>query len=189
MVRIRPGAFSCHHGAVLVLSAVAQANASKHPAETALTKTLSRRMLPLIAPATVTVSTTSAGVRQFTVKLEVILTAYSSPCTIEIVPRDSFLNARTKLECDRVGKTKREKLTGMHGGLGSLLSTDPTRPEKQSNFYVGGVHPTTPMLSVRKTLSITMNRPIVSSSGTDHRRTWPEYEPSNFEDDTKEATY
>lgn len=75
----------------------------------------------------------------------------------------------------------------MHGGLGSLLSTDPTRPEKQSSFYVGGDRPTTPMLNVRKVLYITINLPIVSSSGTDHRRTWPEYKPSNLEDDTKEA--
>lgn len=95
--------------------------------------------------------------------------------------RDSFLNTRKKLEGDRVGKQKREKPIGMHWGLGSPLSADPTRPEKQPSFYVGGARPTTPMLGVRKMLSITVNLPIVSSSGADHHRAWPDFRPANFE--------
>lgn len=61
IVRIRPGAFSWNQGVALVLRTDPQANASKHPAETELKNTLSRRMLPLCTPALATASTTSAG--------------------------------------------------------------------------------------------------------------------------------
>lgn len=47
IVRIRPGALSWNQVVVLVLRAVPQAKARRHPAEKALKKILSRRMLPL----------------------------------------------------------------------------------------------------------------------------------------------
>lgn len=107
MVRIRPGAFSCHQGAVLVLRAVAQANASKHPAETPLKKTLSRRMLPLMEPAMVTDSTTSAGVRQFTVKLEAILTRL----WIWLV-RENFLSTMNKSRSETISWAQEKSFQG-----------------------------------------------------------------------------
>ncbi|GMF76598.1 unnamed protein product [Aspergillus oryzae] len=58
-----PGAFSWNQGVVLVLRTVPQAKASRHPADTALKKTLSRRILPLATPARPTNSITSAGVK------------------------------------------------------------------------------------------------------------------------------
>jgi hypothetical protein len=62
IVRINPGAFSWNQGLLFVLRTVPQANAKRHPAENALKKTLSRRMLPLLRPARETNSVTSAGV-------------------------------------------------------------------------------------------------------------------------------
>lgn len=61
MVRIKPGAFSWNHGVALVLSTVPQAKASRQPADTALKKTLSSRMLPFCTPALETASMTSPG--------------------------------------------------------------------------------------------------------------------------------
>lgn len=50
-VLIRPGAFSWNHGAVIVLSDVAAAKDSRHPAETALRKTFSGLIRPFLTPA------------------------------------------------------------------------------------------------------------------------------------------
>lgn len=62
MVRINPGAFSWNQVLVFVLRAVPHAKASRHPAETELRKTLSRRVLPLAMPARATRLITSVGV-------------------------------------------------------------------------------------------------------------------------------
>lgn len=62
IVRIRPGAFSWYQGLLFVLSVVPQARANRQPADTALKKTLSRRIFPLRVPARATDSVTSAGV-------------------------------------------------------------------------------------------------------------------------------
>jgi hypothetical protein len=62
IVRIRPGAFSWYHGAVLVLKTDAQANDNSMPAMTADMKILSMRILALATPARETSSAVSAGV-------------------------------------------------------------------------------------------------------------------------------
>lgn len=62
IVRINPGAFSWNQVLVFVLRAVPHAKASRHPAETELRKTLSRRVLPLTIPARATRLITSVGV-------------------------------------------------------------------------------------------------------------------------------
>jgi hypothetical protein len=62
IVRINPGAFSWNQVLVFVLRAVPHAKASRHPAETELRKTLSRRVFPLAMPARATRLITSVGV-------------------------------------------------------------------------------------------------------------------------------
>lgn len=61
MVLISPGAFSWNQGVALVLRAVPQAKASKHPAETELRKILSNRIFPFCSPSLATASKTSLG--------------------------------------------------------------------------------------------------------------------------------
>lgn len=63
-MRIKPGAFSWNQGEELVLKTVPHAKESKHPAETALKNTLSRRMLPLYTPVLATASITSRGEKE-----------------------------------------------------------------------------------------------------------------------------
>jgi hypothetical protein len=58
-VRIRPGAFSWYQGDAFVDKAVAQAKASRHPADTELKNTLSNRMLPFRTPIRETISAVS----------------------------------------------------------------------------------------------------------------------------------
>lgn len=78
-------------------------------------------------------------------------------------------------------KTKKRKTN--RNALGSWLSfiCRSYTPRKTTKLlcWRGSSHK--PMLGVRKMLSITVNLPIVSSSGADHHRTWPDYRPANFE--------
>jgi hypothetical protein len=61
-VRMRPGAFSWYQGDAFVDRTVAQAKERRHPVETELRNTLSRRVFPLKTPARDTISIVSAGV-------------------------------------------------------------------------------------------------------------------------------
>ncbi len=62
IILIRPGALSWNQGAVLALSAAAEAKHSRQPADTAERKTLSGRIFPFFTPARETNSIVSAGV-------------------------------------------------------------------------------------------------------------------------------